>query len=483
MALVPGSVVGAMLNLMNPLPFGKYVNYLGQEDGVTRCEFENSNLSEYYTLDLSFCHRGKRLNANMLYDIFGSYSNQTGEEVCTIMLNEVTASKSSTDYYNRAGFICLMMRGLTLEDWLSSQVKNLTRGDEMSVYVLCHVFVRHAMIHTNTRSWCTILATGSEFNYAASCQTHLLYMGHHIFRVLRPKPAPPIPLQQPAVPTIQSTGNATSSSIVFSAPLDEGASTSNQPVFPDQMDLPDTNGDNAAEDESSTVNNTIGHTNTVKAVQKASTIAAPLDEVTQDSTDSTVSSVKSKHGVIKISCMDIINKDCKVVLTPLSQDELCKQTDNSSPHMSPKQLVKLLTSFGISSISSDSESVYNQDCGRPRRWTLKVSYVESSQDSGSSPEPPPKQEKILPGSGPSRARMQAQNYGRWQPTQRPVSVLKHAQKDSDSDSEDDLPLSALCNKPQNAANREPVNSDMYGHNTPSPSKSSSTVSKLGSLDI
>ena len=173
---------------MNPLPFGKYVNYLGQEDGVTRREFDNSNLGEYYMLDLSYCHRGKRLNVNMLYDIFGSYSNQTGEEVCTIMLNEVTASKSNTNYYNRVGFICLMMRGLMLEDWLSSQVKNPTCGDKMLVYVLCHVFVRHAMIHTKTCPWCTILAMGSEFNYAASCQTHLLDMGNHIFRVLRPKP-------------------------------------------------------------------------------------------------------------------------------------------------------------------------------------------------------------------------------------------------------------------------------------------------------
>ena len=210
-------------------------------------------------------------------------------------------------------------------------------------------------------------------------------------------------------------------------------STSNQPVFPDQMDIPNTNGDNIAEDGGNINNNTIGHTNTDEAVQKVSTIAAPLDEVTQDSTDSTVSSAMSKCGVIKILCLDIINKDCKVVLKQLSQDKLRKQVNISSPHMSPKQLVKIPTSSGISSISSDSESVYNQDCGHPRHCTLKVSYVESSQESGSSPEPPAKWEKILPRSGPSRARIEAQSYGRRQPKQRPVSVLKNTPKESDSD--------------------------------------------------
>ena len=55
------------------------------------------------------------------------------------------------------------------------------------------------MIHTKKKPWFTILPTGPNFNYAAACQTHLLYMGNHIYGLLLPKPLP-LP-QQPLPPS------------------------------------------------------------------------------------------------------------------------------------------------------------------------------------------------------------------------------------------------------------------------------------------
>ena len=51
-----GSMAGALLNVLNPHAYSDYINYISEDDGVTRKDFENSMLSEYYTLDLSQCY-------------------------------------------------------------------------------------------------------------------------------------------------------------------------------------------------------------------------------------------------------------------------------------------------------------------------------------------------------------------------------------------------------------------------------------------
>ena len=140
MASQGGSISKALLHAINPHPCGRYINYLGQDDGMSRREFKANNLSEYYTLDLSHCHRGKRLNLSMLFEIFGGYSGQDGDTVRKLMLNEATCSRSNLDYCERAGFICLEMKNTNFNDWLQHQTKSTSRGDEISVYILCHLF-------------------------------------------------------------------------------------------------------------------------------------------------------------------------------------------------------------------------------------------------------------------------------------------------------------------------------------------------------
>ena len=129
----------------------------------------------------------------MLYDIFGTYSNQDGDLVRVLMLNELTCSEANNNYYGRAGFICLQMKGMSLGDWCEQQARKNTRGDEFSIYVLCHLFMRHAMIHSKSQPWYTIQQMGGGFNYTSACHTHLLYMGNQRYGILIPKP-PPIPL-------------------------------------------------------------------------------------------------------------------------------------------------------------------------------------------------------------------------------------------------------------------------------------------------
>ena len=110
----------------------------------------------------------------MLYAIFGGYSGQDSDTVRKLMFNEATCSESNLDYYERAGFICLQMKNTNFNDWLQHQAKSSSRGDEISVYILCHLFMCHTMIHTWNKAWCSILPMGREkLRYLRYCARHV----------------------------------------------------------------------------------------------------------------------------------------------------------------------------------------------------------------------------------------------------------------------------------------------------------------------
>ena len=200
MALQPASLASALVNVLNAIPFTKYVSYIGKDDGMSRREFEENLLSEYYMPDLSHGYTNYRWNNNMLYDIFGLYSNQDGDTMRKLMLNELTCSEGNNNYYGRGGFICHMMKGMSLHDWREQQARKSTRGDEFSVYVLCNLFMCHAMIHLKSHPWYTIQQMRGGFNYTSACQTHLLYMGNQRYGILIPKPPPIPPVIPPSAP-------------------------------------------------------------------------------------------------------------------------------------------------------------------------------------------------------------------------------------------------------------------------------------------
>ena len=196
------SMAGALLTALNPIPYGRYVNYISKEDAVTRKDFENSVLTEYYNLDLELCYTGKRIDASMLYSILGRYSNQPADAVLLSMFNEVTRTKANIDFYESTGFVCLRMKELSLDEWLQQQFHKTIHGDELAAFVLSKLYNHHTMIHTAKKPWCTNMPTGPNYNYAAACHTHLLFMGNNMFGILLPKP-PPVPTAT-AVSTTQT---------------------------------------------------------------------------------------------------------------------------------------------------------------------------------------------------------------------------------------------------------------------------------------
>ena len=392
---------------------------------MSRREFEASSLSEYYTLDLSYCHHGKRLNSSMLYEIFGGYSGQDSDTVRKLMLNEATCSRSHLDYYERAGFICLQMKNTNFNDWLQHQAKSTARGDEISVYILCHLFMQHAMIHTRNKAWCSILPTGGNINYAMACDTHLLCMGNNIFGVMIPKPA-----LTSIVSNVPSVAQAVSQPPVTLPPLDVRTMVLNIPTHPTPTPLfnralrstPSTSLGAPPPAKPGTSNATIGNNNNENI--NSDNISADQDEDTNKDDDSvsTVSTLILQDkpvSVTKVKDADVLNKECKVSLTRMSMKDLEKylKPDKHSQTLSSDMFdstddVPLSQLVSIATINSDA-SAYQGDRGRPRHRKKRVKYEESSFESKSDSDYnpcPPKPSKITPGSGPSKDRLRVHSF-------------------------------------------------------------------------
>ena len=102
------SMAHALLTSLNPLPYGRYINYISEEEGFSCQEFKDSILSEHYTLDLQHNYHGNgRPNMSVLYKMFGIYYNDTAETVRLSMLTEVTQSVGRFKFYESTGFVCL----------------------------------------------------------------------------------------------------------------------------------------------------------------------------------------------------------------------------------------------------------------------------------------------------------------------------------------------------------------------------------------
>ena len=132
------SIASALLTTLNPVPYGRYINYISEEEAITVGEFEESILSEQYTIDLQYNHHANGCqNKSAIYTIFGLYSNDSADTVCLNLLNEVTQSVNNFEFYESTGFVCLC---IIIDEWLSKQKHKTMKDDEITVYILSRLY-------------------------------------------------------------------------------------------------------------------------------------------------------------------------------------------------------------------------------------------------------------------------------------------------------------------------------------------------------
>ena len=107
------------------------------------------------------------------------------------------------------------LKKLTIEDWTQS-VKLNRRGDILSLFTLCALTSRHAIVHLRNGNLWTTVDTPESYDHdklLSVCDIHLAYTGNGQFVELKRKAEPRINISIMSNTATMSTGSATGSAI------------------------------------------------------------------------------------------------------------------------------------------------------------------------------------------------------------------------------------------------------------------------------
>ena len=174
--------------MINKIEYKSDIGYIPDTNGVDINAFNQGNLSDMYYLDTVHCvTKRKTYNRKCMYDIFGEYSNMTGDEVKAKLITELSENK---EWYRMAGTCPLGMRGVGFDQWLKKLEKPRTWPDKLCLYGLCMIYRQHAIVFTATQPWCTVKVKENMTIGIVQemCETVLLYLGNKLYGVLQCKP-------------------------------------------------------------------------------------------------------------------------------------------------------------------------------------------------------------------------------------------------------------------------------------------------------
>ena len=97
--------------------------------------------------------KGGKLKANGLFDIFTGYSHKTPSEMRSDMIDCVNDNSKKLNKY--AAFT-LRQRGKSVPNWLNNMRSENTPGDEIAIYCLSNMYLRHVFVKTSKMFWTTV---------------------------------------------------------------------------------------------------------------------------------------------------------------------------------------------------------------------------------------------------------------------------------------------------------------------------------------
>ena len=121
--------------------------------------------------------KGGKLKANGLFDIFTRYSHKTPSETRSDMIDWVNENSKKLNKY---ATFTLRKRGKTVANWLNDMRSENTPGDEIAIYCLSNMYLRHVFVKTSKLFWTTVSHTwnDNEASLRPKCELILMYLGH-----------------------------------------------------------------------------------------------------------------------------------------------------------------------------------------------------------------------------------------------------------------------------------------------------------------
>ena len=177
-----------LMSVLSPFNYRKQAQYLTGRDCLTPEDFMKMPLSKYYAVDIdkSLC-RGKP-NPQILYDVFGEFSQ---EDSADVKLHTLDLISQEIDLYEKIGTTYLLLLGISMEGWLNMMLRKTSFADELMLYALSRSYNRHTIVYNKNRLWCTMdinqPLTATEIHN--HCDVHLVYITGGLFAQLCCKPA------------------------------------------------------------------------------------------------------------------------------------------------------------------------------------------------------------------------------------------------------------------------------------------------------
>ena len=106
-----GSFAMELYNALHTFPFRGMVSFIRKSSRLTRKEFNDSELSKDYWLDTRNCKRGKKINKQCMFEMFGTFSNETAADVCAGMIAVI---RLDINYYKKIGHVILGFKNINL---------------------------------------------------------------------------------------------------------------------------------------------------------------------------------------------------------------------------------------------------------------------------------------------------------------------------------------------------------------------------------
>ena len=89
MAVRKVSLAEELLQVVSPEPYKTFVVNIKEEDALSPDTFKNSRWANYFAVDTSRLVTNGRANPNHVYDLFGSFSGNSGSEVRVKLLQHI----------------------------------------------------------------------------------------------------------------------------------------------------------------------------------------------------------------------------------------------------------------------------------------------------------------------------------------------------------------------------------------------------------
>ena len=187
------SLAAELMHSLGVHDYRKYIPSLHCGSGVTDRLFAAMSDSHNFTIDTSRTYKGKRgktLNPDFMFEIFGVYSGEEADVVRVRMINWV---RDNLEEFEKATGLAMIGKELELESWITSMSSPKCVGDEFALFALCKLFHRHACIVNTSRLWhtCSVEGCPDEDAIKNRCDLRFIQLTHESFALLRPNPGTP----------------------------------------------------------------------------------------------------------------------------------------------------------------------------------------------------------------------------------------------------------------------------------------------------